>query len=99
MGLAGIRPLEPGFARVAIRPQLGDLPDLELTAHTPRGPIAFHARAGRATVALPTGCEGEFHSPGRARSASPARVSSGCKDAYSGSKMAMPCRFLFSMVT
>ena len=33
-GLAGIRPLAPGFARAELRPQLADLPDLELTAHT-----------------------------------------------------------------
>ncbi len=47
MSLAGIRPAAPGFARCEIRPQLGDLGSLELTAHTPHGPIAFAAqRAG-----------------------------------------------------
>ncbi len=69
MDLAGIRPLEPGFRRVAIRPQLGDLNDLELTAHTPRGPIEFRAeRRGsglNVRVQLPDGCAGEFVAPGK----------------------------------
>ncbi len=43
MSLAGIRPLAPGFKRVEIRPQLADLADLELTAHTVVGPIVFKA--------------------------------------------------------
>lgn len=43
MNIAGIRPLEPGFRRCRIRPQLGDMPSLELTSHTPRGPIQFNA--------------------------------------------------------
>ena len=41
-GLAGIRPLAPGFARCEIRPQLADL-ERSLTAHTVRGPIEFEA--------------------------------------------------------
>ncbi len=69
MDLAGIRPLEPGFRRVAIRPQLGDLNDLALTAHTPRGAIEFQAerrgRALRVRINLPNGCAGEFVAPGR----------------------------------
>ena len=39
MDIAGIRPTAPGFAAVTIRPQLGDLEDLELVCHTVRGPI------------------------------------------------------------
>jgi hypothetical protein len=42
--IAGIRPLEPGYARCVIRPQLGDLPDLQVTVHTPHGPIQFQSR-------------------------------------------------------
>ena len=45
MEIAGIRPVAPGFAKAEIRPQLGDLADLELTTHTPRGPIVFRAEA------------------------------------------------------
>jgi hypothetical protein len=67
MDLAGIRPLTPGFEQCRIRPQLGDLPDLELTAWTPRGAIEFAARseAGghRVRVKLPAGCEAELAVP------------------------------------
>lgn len=64
MSIAGIRPLEPGFARCEIRPQLGDLGQLELTAHTPRGPIHFHCQGPKGnrtvTLTLPQGCSGEL---------------------------------------
>ncbi len=63
-GLAGIRPLAPGFSRVEIRPQLADLDQLELTAHTVQGPLRFSARGKRGdrevTVELPPNCEGEL---------------------------------------
>jgi alpha-L-rhamnosidase len=76
MDLAGIRPLDPGFARCRIRPQLGDLPDLRLTAQTPRGPIEFEAvrAAGGHTVRvhLPAGCEAVMVVPGQADRAVPA---------------------------
>ena len=62
--VAGIRPAEPGFAKVEIRPQLGDLKELELVCHTPRGPITFRAEAQeeghRAFVTLPADCPGEL---------------------------------------
>jgi len=71
MDLAGIRPLTPGFARCRIQPQLGDLPDLALTAWTPRGPIEFSAQAetgGHAVrVKLPAGCEAELAVPDASR--------------------------------
>ncbi len=64
MSLAGIRPLTPGFGRVEIRPQLADLPDLELTVPTVRGPLQFRAQGlpgGRAlSLALPDTCAGEL---------------------------------------
>ena len=70
-GLAGLRPLVPGFKRVELRPQLADLSDLDLTAHTVQGPIEFTARgpAGRRelTISLPPGCEGEILLPAKAR--------------------------------
>ena len=63
-GLAGIRPLAPGFARAELRPQLADLPDLELTAHTVRGPLHFsaHGAVGRRelTIHPPPGCQAEL---------------------------------------
>jgi alpha-L-rhamnosidase len=64
MNLAGIRPLAPGFRRVEIRPQLADLPDLELTAYTVLGPIRFRAQGGpgdrELRLALPAACVGEL---------------------------------------
>lgn len=42
--IAGIRPTAPGFARCEIRPQLADLANLHLVAHTPRGPITIEAK-------------------------------------------------------
>jgi hypothetical protein len=70
MDVAGIRPLSPGFARAQIRPQLGDLERLSLTAHTVRGPIEFESErmdmsphGHRVTISLPAGCEGELVLP------------------------------------
>ena len=67
MSLAGIRPLEPGFARCEIRPQLADLEFLELTSHTVKGPILFrsHGKLGNreVTISLPDGCAGELLVP------------------------------------
>ena len=55
--IAGIKPTAPGFAACAIRPQLGDVESLALTAHTVRGPIKFqavkHAEGHRVSVSLP----------------------------------------------
>jgi hypothetical protein len=67
MEVAGIKPALPGFEKVEVRPQLGDLPGLELTAHTPRGPIVFRAEAQEeghhAWVTLPAECPGELVLP------------------------------------
>jgi len=74
--IVGLRPLVPGFARVQVRPQLGDLGDLEVVAHTPRGPIEFRARreAGvhQVEVKLPQECEGELLLPAGVPSPYPA---------------------------
>ncbi len=67
MGLAGIRPLEPGFKRVELRPQPADLSQLELVARTVRGPLVFRSLGNRGnrelTLDLPKGCEGEIILP------------------------------------
>jgi alpha-L-rhamnosidase len=67
MDIAGIRPAEPGFAKVAVRPQLGDLPGIEATVHTPRGPVALRAEpqeeGHHAWVTLPPDCPGELILP------------------------------------
>jgi hypothetical protein len=69
MGLAGIRPLEPGFRRVEINPQPASLERLELTAQTVRGPIRFKSEgypgSRELALELPTGCEGELVLPGK----------------------------------
>ena len=66
-GLMGLRPLEPGFARYELRPQLGDLEDLELTAFTVRGPVGMAANGKpdrrMLTLALPPGGGGELVLP------------------------------------
>jgi alpha-L-rhamnosidase len=63
-GLMGLKPLAPGFQRLELRPQLGDLEELELTAHTVRGPVRFSARGKpgqrELTLQLPAECEGEI---------------------------------------
>ncbi len=47
----GVKPLEPGFARVRIAPQLGDLKWAEGTYPTPRGPIRVrHERRSDGTI-------------------------------------------------
>jgi hypothetical protein len=65
--IAGIRPAAPGFARCEIRPQLGDLEDLDVTYYTARGPIRFVAKrqsnGHRVTVRIPSGCETELLVP------------------------------------
>jgi hypothetical protein len=43
MCIAGITPIEPGFARTRIQPRLGDLGRIATTAWTVRGPIRFEA--------------------------------------------------------
>jgi hypothetical protein len=67
MDIAGIRATAPGFTRCQIRPQLGNLGQLSLTAQTVLGPIPFAAHAERdgheIHVSLPAGCEGEILVP------------------------------------
>jgi hypothetical protein len=45
--ICGIRPLDAGFARVVVEPQLGDLSRLEARLHTPQGPIGMTVSGGR----------------------------------------------------
>jgi hypothetical protein len=65
--IAGIRPSAPGFARCKVRPQLGDLGHLDLTAYTVRGPIRLVARLTgdhhRVSLTLPPECTGELLVP------------------------------------
>ena len=63
-GLMGLKPLAPGFQRLELRPQLGDLAELHLIAYTVRGPVTFTATGPLGqrdlTVRIPSGCEGEI---------------------------------------
>ncbi|MGO9113537.1 MAG: alpha-L-rhamnosidase C-terminal domain-containing protein [Thermoguttaceae bacterium] len=67
MDIAGIRPTTPGFSRFEVRPQLGDLADLDLTYYTVRGPIGFVAekrpKGHQISVAVPKGCDAELLLP------------------------------------
>jgi alpha-L-rhamnosidase len=59
-GLMGLKPLEPGFKRFELRPQLGDLEDLEVTAFTVRGPVSLrsHGKLGARELVLQSPPEG-----------------------------------------
>ena len=74
--IVGLRPLAPGFARFQLRPQLGDLADLHVVAHTPHGPVEFMAkREGDVHVVevkLPKACEAELVLPANVTSPLPA---------------------------
>ncbi len=71
MDIAGIRPAAPGFKKCRIRPQLGDLKDLDLKAHVPMGTIRFTARRVRSghelLIEVPEGCDAELLLPGHAK--------------------------------
>jgi len=60
--LMGVRPLKPGFSKVLIQPQLGDLTHARLKHPTPHGPIELniHRPAGKHSeleLVLPEGVE------------------------------------------
>lgn len=71
MGVAGIRPLEPGFTRYEVRPQFADLRDIDLVARTVSGPIHVSSRGERGarqvTIATPAGVSGELVVPAAER--------------------------------
>jgi hypothetical protein len=64
MCIAGIVPIEAGFARCRIRPQLADLTRLDLVVPTRHGKIEFQAKGAPGDrsirITLPRGCEGEL---------------------------------------
>jgi hypothetical protein len=66
--IAGIRPLTPGYTRYQVRPQLGDLKAIELTAHLPQGALHFKSEligknTHRVTIVPPETGEGEVVLP------------------------------------
>jgi hypothetical protein len=66
-GLLGLKPLEPGFKRFELRPQLADLPDLDVTAFTAIGPVSLRARGKQGqrevVLQLPPAGRGELVLP------------------------------------
>lgn len=54
MGIMGLKPTSPGFTTYEIRPQLGNLPQLSVGAHTPLGTIRMmsNGSAGNRRVTL-----------------------------------------------
>ncbi len=60
MSLLGLRPLEPGYVRYELRPQLADLGPLDVLAQTAKGPLSFKAEivAGRREITIETPREG-----------------------------------------
>jgi hypothetical protein len=66
-GLLGLVPLEPGFKRFEVRPQLSDLQEIELAAFTVRGPLRLRSRGPRGqreiTLELPPTGKGELVLP------------------------------------
>ncbi len=65
--LMGIEPLEPGFARVRVRPRIGGLEWATIRHPTPRGPIELAVRCRRdsweADLTVPEGVVAELHVP------------------------------------
>ena len=51
--ILGVTPLEPGFAKVSIRPQLGGLKRVKATVPTAAGPIALEATPDRLAFTSP----------------------------------------------
>ena len=66
-GLMGLRPLEPGFKRLELRPQLGDLQQLDMVAYTVRGPVRLRSQGSRGdrelTIEVPKDCDAEIVLP------------------------------------
>ena len=67
----GVTPLEPGFKRIAVRPQPGALKRIEGTVPTVAGPVAVKVEEGILTVDTPSPAEVTF--AGRVRVLPPGR--------------------------
>ena len=49
----GVKPLEPGFARIEVRPQTGNLKYVKGTVPTVKGPVTVEVRGGKVSVDSP----------------------------------------------
>ncbi len=64
--LVGVRPLEPGFKKILIKPQLGGLESVSATVPTVRGPVSVRIEAAAtftADVTTPGNTTAEIHLP------------------------------------
>lgn len=62
-GLMGIRPVEPGFSLVEIRPQIGDLEWAEMTLPTIRGSIHMRVDGNTLSVTIPANMQADIWLP------------------------------------
>ena len=62
-GLMGIRPVEPGFSRVEIRPQIGDLEWAEMTLPTIRGSIQMRVDGNSLSLTVPANMQADIWLP------------------------------------
>ncbi len=76
-GLMGVRPLEPGFSRVEIRPQIGDLDWAEMTLPTIRGSIQMRIDGKKLTVTIPANMTADIWLPNKRGTMTRATVGSG----------------------
>jgi hypothetical protein len=66
-GTLGIEPIDPGYTRFAVKPQLGTLSHVEGTTPTPRGTIGVAVtKAGDAVVKVPANSTAVVTLPGQA---------------------------------
>lgn len=89
MELLGLRPLEAGFGKARLRPQLADLPDLDVVAQLPQGPLRFVAKKGTSgyevSVETPVDIELEV-APGTSIQLQDKRLSPGSRSNLAGSR-------------
>jgi alpha-L-rhamnosidase len=69
--IAGIQPLSPGYAETLIQPQLGDLPSLKFSGHTPKGPIELDLQQKNGHISgkikVPSGVKATLSANGQKR--------------------------------
>ncbi|MBP5505572.1 MAG: alpha-L-rhamnosidase [Bacteroidales bacterium] len=76
-GLMGVRPVEPGFSHVEIRPQIGNLEWAEMTLPTIRGSISVSIRDGEMKVTIPANMTADIWLPNKNNKMTRVTVGSG----------------------
>ena len=67
----GVTPLEAGFEKIRVRPQVGSLTFVSGTVPTAKGPVKVEVRDGKLTVTVPAPARIEF--AGQVRDVPPGR--------------------------